>query len=308
MNGRPLVHYRSPDDDSGRWEGFAFREGDIVISTRSRSGTTWTQMICLLLVFQTPELPDTLSVLSPWMDHLVRPVELVHTSLAAQTHRRVIKTHTPLDGVPLDNRATYVVVGRHPLDAAASWYFHRANIDRVRQAELIGTPLPAGPDPLQPPLHEWLCGWVDWDPAPTEYLDSLPGTMHHLSDAWARRHEPNVVLVHYDDLLADLDGSMRRLSAELGIEVDEVRWPELVRAATFDTMRAGSAVFAPEHAGLFKDTDAFFRRGVSGDGRGRLSAEELHHYGARAAALAPADLLSWLHHDRDVSSDYADGT
>jgi hypothetical protein len=106
-----------------------------------------------------------------------------------------------------------------------------------------------------------------------------------------------MVLVHYDDLLADLDGGMRRLSAELGIAVDEARWPGLVRAATFDEMRAASAIFDPDHEGLFKDTDAFLRHGVSGDGRGLLSAEEVRRYEARAAALAPADLLAWLHHD-----------
>ena len=297
MNGRPLVHYASPDDDSARWWEFEFREGDIVISTRSRSGTTWTQMICLLLVFQTPRLPDRLSVLSPWMDHLVNPVEDVHARLAAQSDRRVIKTHTPLDGVPFDDRVTYVVVARHPLDAAVSLYFHSANIDRVRLAELTGAPPPTDPPTPRPPLHEWLVGWVDWDPDPREYLDSLPGTMHHLTDAWVRRQEPNVVLVHYEDLLGDLDGTMRRLSSALGIAVDEARWPSLVRAATFDEMRRGSATFPPESQGLLKDPDAFFRHGVSGDGRALLTAEELARYQARAAAMAPGDLLVWLHRD-----------
>ena len=47
------VRYRSDDEDSGRWSGFPFRDGDIVISTRSKSGTTWMQMICALLIFQT---------------------------------------------------------------------------------------------------------------------------------------------------------------------------------------------------------------------------------------------------------------
>jgi aryl sulfotransferase len=299
VDGRPLVHYVSSVEDSARWQGFAFREGDIIISTRSRSGTTWTQMICLLLVFQTPDLPEPLSVLSPWMDFLTRPVEDVHARLAAQTHRRVIKTHTPLDGVPLDDRVTYVVVARHPLDAAVSLYFHSGNIDRVRLAELIGAPppieLPAG----RPPPHEWLCGWVGQDADPTEQLDSLPGAMHHLTDAWARRHEANVVLLHYDDLQADLDGSMRRLAAALGIGVDEARWPGLVRAATFETMRTGSEVFAPESGGLFKDPDAFFRHGVSGAGLALLSEEELNRYRERIAALAPADLLAWLHRDEE---------
>ena len=59
------VRYVSADEDSGRWERFAFRQGDIVISTRSKSGTTWLQMICALLVFQTPDLPAPLPELSP---------------------------------------------------------------------------------------------------------------------------------------------------------------------------------------------------------------------------------------------------
>jgi hypothetical protein len=294
--GSPLVHYTSPDDDSARWWSFPLRRGDIVVSTRSRSGTTWTQMICLLLVFQTPVLPDPLDLLSPWLDHLVRPVEDVHTRLAAQTHRRVIKTHTPLDGVPFDDRATYVVVARHPLDAAVSSYFHSANIDRVRLAELTGAPQ-REISPARPPLHAWLVGWVDWDPDPREFLDSLPGTMHHLSDAWARRDAPNVVLVHYDDLIDDLEGSMRRVADRLGIAVNEDHWPGLVRAATFDAMRAGSAALAPDTQGLFKDPDAFFRRGASGEGRKLLSAEERAHYRERAAALADADLLAWLHRE-----------
>jgi hypothetical protein len=299
VDGRPLVHYASPDEDSARWQGFAFRPGDIVISTRSRTGTTWTQMICLLLVLGRPELPDPLAVLSPWMDHLVHPVEDVHARLAAQTHRRVIKTHTPLDGVPADDRVSYVVVARHPLDAAVSLYFHHANIDRVRRAELMGVAPPVEPSAPLPPLHQWLAEWIDWDPDWHEYLDSLPGTMHHLSDAWARRAAPNVVLVHYDDLIGDLEGSMRRLAASLDIPVDDACWPALVRAATFDEMRAGSAVFAPESQGLFKDPAAFFRRGVSGEGRSLASDAELARYHARASALAPADLLAWLHRDEE---------
>jgi aryl sulfotransferase len=295
---RPLVRYTSPDEDSARWQGFVIRPGDVVISTRSRSGTTWMQMICLLLVFQTPDFPDALGTLSPWMDFLVRPVEDIHARLAAQTHRRVIKTHTPLDGVPSDERVTYIVVGRHPLDAAVSLYFQSANIDRVRLAELIGTVLPSDPPASQPPLHDWLVGWVDWDPEPREHLDSLPGTLHHLGDAWARRDEPNVVLVHYDELIGDLDGTMRRLSGALEIPVDEERWPGLVRAATFGEMRRSDAIFAPDTEGLFKDQRAFFRHGVSGDGRSLLSAEELARYRARTAALAPADLLAWLHRDK----------
>src|SRR5581483_5312049 len=64
------VHYRSHEADSARWVGFPFRADDIVISSRPRTGTTWVQMICALLVFQTPELPAPLWRLSPWIDHM----------------------------------------------------------------------------------------------------------------------------------------------------------------------------------------------------------------------------------------------
>ncbi|HEX4832880.1 MAG TPA: sulfotransferase domain-containing protein [Trebonia sp.] len=71
-------------------------------------------------------------------------------------------------------------------------------------------------------------------------LDSLPGILWHLGDAWARRAEPNVVLIRYDDLCRDLAGAMRALAGRLGIAVPEPAWPGLVRAATFDQMRERS--------------------------------------------------------------------
>ena len=150
------VRYRSDDEDSARWHDFPFRQGDIVISTRSKSGTTWMQMICALLVFQDPELPEPLGRLSPWIDWLGTPGHDLYARLAAQKHRRFVKTHTPLDGIPLDARATYIVVGRHPLDTAVSLYHQSENIDRRRLRELTGQPEPANPPPPPPPLHEWL--------------------------------------------------------------------------------------------------------------------------------------------------------
>jgi aryl sulfotransferase len=289
------VRYRSADEDSARWVGFLFREGDIVISTRSKSGTTWLQMIAALLVFQTPELPRPLPELSPWLDWLITPKDEVYARLAAQGHRRFIKTHTPLDGITLDARATYVVVARHPLDAAVSLYHQGNNLDRERIRALTGQPEADEPAAPRPSLHEWMSSWITSEARPDQELDSLPGVMWHLSDAWARRDEPNVVLVHYADLVADLEGEMRKLAALLGIAVPEEIWPDLVAAATFDSMRAGAGKAAPDPSGVLKDPSAFFRRGTSGAGPEVLPPDELARYHARTAALAPPDLLAWLH-------------
>ena len=282
------MRYVSSDEDSGRWDGFPFRDGDIVISTRSKSGTTWMQMICALLIFRTPDLPAPLPVLSPWLDWLITPRDEVYAHLAAQTHRRFIKTHTPLDGIPLDRRATYIVVARHPLDMAVSLFHQSANLDRERLAELTGAPAgrPGKPGP------EALLRWIDQDVAPADAMDSLPGVLWHLSDAWRRRHDDNVLLVHYAGLSADLPGEMRRIAGRLGLEAPE---DELVEAAGFARMRDRAEDLAPDPAGILKDRRAFFRGGRSGAGRELLTDEQFAHYQQRAATMAPPDLLAWLH-------------
>jgi aryl sulfotransferase len=79
----------------------------------------------------------------------------VVSELDAQTHRRFIKTHTPLDGLPVDPSVTYLCVGRDPRDVALSMDNHMDNLDipeflrlRAEAARLDGIelePLPAPP-------------------------------------------------------------------------------------------------------------------------------------------------------------------
>jgi aryl sulfotransferase len=144
-------------------------------------------------------------------------------------------------------------------------------------------------------LHDALVEWIGDDGDPPVYLESLRSAMGHLSDAWARRGEPNVLLVHYDDLLADLEGQMRWLATRLGIAVPERSWPVLAETATFERMRDREDILAPPPPGIVADTSAFFRRGTSGAAREILSDEEMAGYHARAARFAPADMIEWLH-------------
>lgn len=289
-------HYRTPYHDSARWTGFPFRDGDIVISTRTKSGTTWMQMICALLAFGSADLPAPLTSLSPWLESTFTPRDDMFATLAAQRHRRFIKSHTPLDGIPRDERVTYIVVARHPLDMMLSLYHHGANLDLDKIRRVTGAD---GIDDVaeRPDPHEAMLAWIDHDMDPGEELDYLPGIFLHLTDAWARRHEPNVLLVHYDDLSSDLDGEMRRIAQRLGVEVADEQWPDLVDAAGFKRMRARADELAPDPGGILKDSAAFFRDGKAGSGRALLTAGELAHYRERTAAMAPADLLEWLHRD-----------
>lgn len=294
--------YRSVVFDSLRWEGFRLRDDDIVISTPAKCGTTWMQMLCALLIFRTPDLPAPLAELSPWLDMQTRPLADVVGDLDAQAHRRFIKTHTPLDGLPFDPRVTYLHVARDPRDVALSWDSHFANIDLERflvtritavgvdDLEELGITGPPPPPPEDPVERFW--GWVEGDPISGD-VSSLPSLVHHVATFWECRDEPNIHLFHYGDLRADLPGQMRRLAEILG--VDEPG-DELVEAATFEEMKARADELIPNSDTPFwRDSRRFFDRARAGGWRGLLDDEAERRFDEALAALAPPELVSWLH-------------
>ncbi|MDQ1435050.1 MAG: aryl sulfotransferase [Actinomycetota bacterium] len=297
--------YKSLVHDSTRWEAFAFRRDDIVITTPPKCGTTWTQMICALLIFQSPGLDESLDLISPWLDMLTRDVASVRADLDAQTHRRFIKTHTPYDGLPHDPDVTYICVGRDPRDVFRSWDHHFANMDHLAmitaREQAVGLDdvmdmLADGPTPRAEREIDRFWAWAD-DPTPVTDAMSLHSTLRHLQSFWDIRDQVNVVMLHYDDLQRDLEGEMRRLAARLDIAVDEAQWPALVEAATFENMRAHADVIAPDttHA-IWNDNRSFFNRGCTGQWRDLLDESDLARYHRRVAELGTPDLIAWAHH------------
>jgi aryl sulfotransferase len=307
--------YRSVVADSARWEGFTFRTGDIVISTPPKCGTTWMQTLVALLVFDTAELDQPMAVISPWLDMQLAKREDVFALLDGQQHRRFIKTHTPLDGLPYDDRVTYVCVGRDPRDVAVSSAHHMGNLDLGRflaareqavglddLAELGMAPRPDrdapkaaadAPAPVGPgeALLEWIESTGEGGPM------SLVGTVHHLDSFWQQREAANVAMFHYGDLLADLPGQLRRLADTLEIDVSDRRLDELAAEATFTAMKSRASLVAPNSdAGIWRSTEEFFHRGSSGQWRDVFGEDELRRYDERIAELAAPDLAHWMHY------------
>jgi aryl sulfotransferase len=299
--------YQGTVFDSSRWDGFELRPGDILVATPPKCGTTWTQMICALIVLQEPELPLPLDTLSPWIDMVTRARKDVFADLAAQTHRRFIKTHTPLDGIPNDPTVTYICVGRDPRDVALSMGHHIDNMDigtvlqaRERAATIDGVELdPLPPRPARPDgERDRFWQWVDDEtPSTQSGGTSLRFTVEHLQTFRNAGDDLDVVFLHYDDLKADLEGQMRKLATHLDIEVDEDRWPRLVQAATFESMRSRADTTVGAGRELWIEPAAFFRRGTSGQWRDLLDDADLARYAARVRALASDDLVEWLHRE-----------
>lgn len=292
--------------DSSRWDEISLREGDVVISTPPKSGTTWTQMICALLIFQTADLPQSLDAMSPWVDMLAPSRTELRALYHSQSHRRFLKTHTPLDGLPLDDRVAYICVGRDPRDAAFSWLNHIANLNIDVVSDLLkaaaaaeNRPATAAEEHLEgiPPgsLGEQFLAWVE-NPAP---LGGLAWLVTHVTSFWHARTWPNVMLLHYDDLLADLSGQMRSLAEWLRIDIPADRWPELVAAAEFTSMSRRADKLTP--GPVWREPSRFFHKGTSGQWRGVLDPEAERRYWKRVRELADPELVSWLHRSRSTS-------
>jgi aryl sulfotransferase len=298
---RPTIEHRYnlPIMDSARWDGFEPREDDILVCTSYKAGTTWTQMICALLLFQKPKLEKPISDYSPWLDRRGVPIEDIFARYEAQTHRRFIKSHSPLDAMPFFESATYLYVGRDPRDTLLSMLNHMRNTRPEAMERIASDPdAPAGPPPGELPEDpdEIFRAWLTRSAIPWE-KDGFPFFSHfrHAQTFWNFRALPNIHFLHYEDLLRDLDGEMRRVAEILGVPIDEAIWPQLVEAATFDSMRENADRVAPEAANNFwKRNEDFFRTGKSGQWRGVFSEESLALYDSVKIERVGEELARWL--------------
>lgn len=294
--GRAVMDEADECLKADRWALFPFRSDDIVISSTPKSGTTWVQMICALLIFQTPKLPAEMTRLSPWFEASAGKPTQYYAELAALRYRRFMKTHLPLERIPNVPGVTYIVVARNPLDMAISWHYQNSNL---MTADEHGRPNDQRP-PETP--RQWILDRIDeMGTSPygrDSYFDKL---LKGLLCAWERRADPNVVLMSYEDLSAGLPGEMHRLADRLHITISKEKWPGLEQAATFKQMRANADQIRPLGNSLTRDVTkehaAFFRRGSSGEGRAQLTKTEAARYYSRAARIVPQELLAWLHRD-----------
>ena len=294
--------YRTLVFDNVRWTGYRHRPGDIIISTPPKCGTTWMQNIVGMLVLGTTEFDRPMAQLSPWVDQCVRSVDDMVALTESLEHRRFVKSHTPLDGLPWHDDVTYIAVGRDPRDVAVSWQDHWDNMDLDRlvslRAEAVGLDDLVEFPPFAPPPEdrvERFWQWMTTREVP-EFSTGLQFLVLHLRSFWERRHEPNVVLVHYADLQADLTGEMRRLAERLDVRVTEDDLARMAEAATFESMRSRPEELAPNAGQIWKDISRFFSQGGSGRWRALIDDSEIGRYDDIVRELSTDDeFLSWLH-------------
>lgn len=262
------------------------------------------QQIVSLLIFQSPE-PRVVLATAPWIDfRLGEPVDKIYADLEAQQHRRSLKSHLPFDALPYHEGVRYIHVARDGLDAFMSWHNHTTRYKRFSQFdelgladETIGRPYPR---PAEDP-GVFFNAWFGIEPtqAPDVTVDLYFRTERTW---WDARERPNVLMVHYNDLKADLDGEMVRIAKFLEIDTPAALWPSLVDAATFETMKRNGSKILPRADISFRDgAEGFLFQGRNERWREALSESQVAAYRARATAALPPDLERWLAHGREVA-------
>ena len=289
--------YQNHAMDAVRWNYFKPRANDIVVATTYKAGTTWAQTIVANLIF-SGKLPGSIHDLSPWLEQRTRPLELVLSLLDRQIHRRAVKTHLPLDGLPFYENVKYVSVGRDPRDVFMSyWNFYR-NFSPQFISLANSIPGRVGEElrPCPDDIHELWRNWMTRACFPWE-RDGYPlgSVLHHARTWWDYRHLPNILLVHFADLLVDLESGIRRIARFLEISPPPEAWPTIVHNCTFAEMRKHGDELMPQLKMIVKGGgDSFFHKGTNGRWRDILSADELRLYDTAASRELMPECRSWL--------------
>lgn len=298
----PTREYRSPVMDSRRWDGFRPRDGDVVVATYPKCGTTWTQRIVDMLIHQSTA-PRPIMTDYPWLDAtFFAPIDEVLARLEAQTHRRAIKSHLPFDSLPLYDGVKYIHVARDGRDACISMHNHQLGFTEAAKQRINaanGLPPDFRPPPTPADPREFYLQWIAEAEAPEAApFQDLPFFEYEMT-YWRERTRPNLLLVHYNDLKADLPGEMRRISDFLEIATPEDKLAELAAAAGFEAMKRQGAGILPELGEFFdRGHDRFLNKGVNGRWKDILGEADLARYAALARERLSEAAAAWIENGR----------
>lgn len=178
-------------------------------------------------------------------------------TLEKQTHRRFLKTHLPVDALVFSPMAKYIYIGRDGRDAAWSLHNHLANATDAYYDLFNSAPGRVGPP-----------------------LERVSGK-----------------LVHFNELKADLAGSVRSIATFLDIPVSGRSFSKVVEHCTFAHMKAHAELSSPASGVLWKGgARTFINKGANGRWLDTLSAAEITAYEAKAVAELGPECAKWLAH------------
>lgn len=275
--------YKGTMTNTDRWQKYDHRADDVFVCTPPKSGTTWTTTIVTMLLHGRTDVAS--QELVQWVDADVVPVDEMVGALAAQSHRRCLKTHTPFDGIPWHPDASYIAIYRHPIDMLFSLRKHLANAKNTPPDH----PYLAPPDKC---LETFVTRQVDPENIDLDSLSTLVG--HYKSYAATPRPD-NLLLLHYSDMLADAHGAIERISDHMGLDRDPTLIDAVHEASSFDKMKSQADRYAPFSArGYWRDPTAFFDSAGTQKWAGDLNEASLKLYQDQMSRLLSPSEVAWF--------------
>ncbi|WP_200250688.1 sulfotransferase domain-containing protein [Thiococcus pfennigii] len=260
--------------DSTIWNLVPLRADDIIVGSYAKSGTTWLQTILCRLVHGPSACLD-ISELSPWVESRHGEISNKLSLLKRQQHRRVLKTHLPLNSLVWDARVRYVYIARDAVDVAWSLHHHHKMANDAwytflnTQDDSLGVR-------FQPPSGDAKRYFFEW--LESDGLPFWPYRKNVLS-WWHARFLDNVFLLHFKNLKTEFRKTVKKLAMFLEIEIDAgmLNWVESL--TKFDHMRAHAELYAPNSGRFWSGgAETFFHKGEDGLWRSSLSGQEFARY------------------------------
>ncbi len=295
--------YLNPHLDSTRWQVFQPRADDIVITTSYKCGTTFTQQIMYNLLirdtYEDEQFPE-IGEVSPWVDARFIPVpkDALGKQLEAMTHRRFLKSHLPLDGLPYHESVKYLIVARDPRDVFMSLLNHYGAYTDFFYTMLAwdGQPqMPRFSGDVKQLWKDWISrGWFDWEQEGYPFWSN----MHHTQSYWDYRQRPNFLFLHYADMLADTPATVRRIADFIEHDVSDEQVLRIAEAVSFKRVKAqavvASAATKDEPQAFEGGQATFINKGTNGRWRDVLDSEDLAMYRATRDKVLTPDCATWL--------------
>jgi hypothetical protein len=243
-------------------QSFRPRPDDVFIAAYPKSGTTLMEMI--LYQLRTAGEMDF-----PHIDSVVPFFELEFlrgdpARFETLPPPRVFKTHLQRRYMPGGGTVGRYLYGVRRLDdVAVSAYHHYCMMTGVEHD-----------------FDRYMNGFVQGR-APM-----FASWVRHYESWWPHRHDPNVLFLRYEEMVRDLDGTVRRIAAFCGIPVDEAAMPRILERCSAAFMRRYNEKFDPRMRRLSGPEASFIRQGQAGEGALRLNAAQREKLEARTAELA----------------------
>lgn len=185
---------------------------------------------------------------------------------------RHLSVHTPFSHTPIDPRARYIYVARNPRDTCVS-YFHFTK-------EGIG-----GSNYQDATFDQYFLSFIQGHVPYGDFFD-------HVKGWWDHRHDPNVLFLTYEDMMADPENAILQVASFISTETFDYKklltenenemLKKITRNTTFDMMKDMKVVIKAASTSSCGDPllDSgvkvnFFRKGIVGDWINYFSLQQL---------------------------------